>query len=177
MAKEPWEEKIVNDQAETRSKKHAKTVLSTPWLTGLLSVFFVIIVAILFVFFYTSNSGGNKDSETGGFYGAQTSKTATKHTSRHRSRRHASKKAKPKASKASSTKTSSSKAKETQPSSTAPSSSSEQKGQTIQVLPGEGVAAIAGRAGISVSQLQQLNPDHMTQGYWYANPGDSVYIN
>ncbi|MGC4431695.1 LysM domain-containing protein, partial [Streptococcus suis] len=38
-------------------------------------------------------------------------------------------------------------------------------------------ASIAARAGISVSKLQELNPDHMTLGYWYANPGDQVYIN
>ncbi|MFI3863812.1 LysM domain-containing protein, partial [Streptococcus uberis] len=30
---------------------------------------------------------------------------------------------------------------------------------------------------ISVDQLQALNPSHMTLGYWYANPGDAVYIN
>ncbi len=40
----------------------------------------------------------------------------------------------------------------------------------------DGPASIAARAGISVEQLQALNPEHMTQGYWYANPGDQVTI-
>ena len=42
---------------------------------------------------------------------------------------------------------------------------------------GQGAASIAARAGISVETLYELNPDHMTSGYWYANPGDEVYIN
>lgn len=57
MAKEPWEEKIVDDTIGTRTRKSRNAFISTPWLTALLSVFFVIIVAILFIFFYTSNSG------------------------------------------------------------------------------------------------------------------------
>ncbi|MBP2622480.1 SAG1386/EF1546 family surface-associated protein [Streptococcus oricebi] len=47
---------------------------------------------------------------------------------------------------------------------------------TLTVQAGEGEAAIAARAGISIAQLEQLNPQHMTQGYWYANPGDVVKI-
>ncbi|WP_142992087.1 SAG1386/EF1546 family surface-associated protein, partial [Streptococcus sobrinus] len=47
---------------------------------------------------------------------------------------------------------------------------------TITVQQGEGEAAIAARAGISVEKLRELNPDHMTQGYWYANPGDEVHV-
>ena len=37
-------------------------------------------------------------------------------------------------------------------------------------------AAIAARAGISIAQLEQLNPSHMSTGSWYANPGDVVKI-
>ncbi|MGT2887471.1 LysM peptidoglycan-binding domain-containing protein [Streptococcus didelphis] len=162
MAKEPWEEKIVNETKERRSRKSRGPILSTPWLTALLSVFFVIIVAILFIFFYTSNSGGNRQLETSGFYGASQSETK--------------KKAKTSKSEKS---TQSTKASETSTSSTTKASSEPEtkKGQTIVVLPGEGVASIAARAGISAEQLQNLNPEHMTQGYWYANPGDAVYIN
>ena len=25
-------------------------------------------------------------------------------------------------------------------------------------------------------ELERLNPDHMTSGYWYANPGDVVNV-
>ncbi|WP_331271614.1 SAG1386/EF1546 family surface-associated protein [Streptococcus equi] len=64
----------------------------------------------------------------------------------------------------------------TSPSKTETAPSTEAAGKTITVLAGEGATSIAARAGISVEQLQALNPDHMTQGYWYANPGDEVNI-
>ena len=47
---------------------------------------------------------------------------------------------------------------------------------TSNVQPGEGEAAIAARAGISIAKLEQLNPSHMSTGSWYANPGDIVKI-
>lgn len=50
-------------------------------------------------------------------------------------------------------------------------------GGTIAVNAGEGAGQIAARAGISIERLQELNPSHMTNGYWYANPGDVVYVN
>ena len=49
-------------------------------------------------------------------------------------------------------------------------------GSSIVVQPGEGAGSIAARAGISVDELERLNPDHMTNGYWYANPGDVVNV-
>ncbi|HER7153096.1 TPA: LysM peptidoglycan-binding domain-containing protein [Streptococcus pyogenes] len=157
MAKEPWEEKIVDDTIGTRTRKSRNAFISTPWLTALLSVFFVIIVAILFIFFYTSNSGSNRQAETNGFYGASTHKKTRK------------------ASNAKKT-SSSSTTTDTTPSSEETLASSEGTGETLTVLAGEGAASIAARAGISVEQLQALNPKHMTQGYWYANPGDQVTI-
>ncbi|HEQ8819139.1 30S ribosomal protein S15 [Streptococcus pyogenes] len=157
MAKEPWEEKIVDDTIGTRTRKSRNAFISTPWMTALLSVFFVIIVAILFIFFYTSNSGSNRQAETNGFYGASTHKKTRK------------------ASNAKKT-SSSSTTTDTTPSSEETLASSEVTGETITVLAGEGAASIAARAGISVEQLQALNPEHMTQGYWYANPGDQVII-
>ncbi|MEY8434513.1 SAG1386/EF1546 family surface-associated protein [Streptococcus hyointestinalis] len=153
MAKEPWEEKIVETREGARSKRNT---ISTSWITGILSVFFIIIVAILFVVFYTSNRGGNKASETAGFV---SSSSVVKSSSQ-----------------ASST-TQESTANSESSSSTEESSSTQGSGETITVLAGEGAASIAARAGISVSKLQELNPDHMTLGYWYANPGDQVYIN
>ncbi len=39
-----------------------------------------------------------------------------------------------------------------------------------------GEAAIAARAGISIAQLEALNPGHMATGSWFANPGDVVKI-
>ena len=64
-----------------------------------------------------------------------------------------------------------------------PSSSSEHPTEhptdsegTLNVLAGEGEAAIAARAGISIAQLEALNPGHMATGSWFANPGDVIKI-
>lgn len=151
MAKQPWEEKVVDDNEIKISRKTKGSVVSTPLLTALLSIFFVIVVAILFVVFYTSNRGSDKASETSNFYGASSSSVVSS------------------SSEASSTDASSD--------DTTESSSSTGSRDTITVLSGEGAASIAARAGISVETLYELNPDHMTSGYWYANPGDEVYIN
>ncbi|MCS4487818.1 SAG1386/EF1546 family surface-associated protein [Streptococcus sciuri] len=156
MAKEPWEEKIIETREGARSKRNT---ISTSWITGVLSVFFIIIVAILFVVFYTSNRGGNKASETAGFASSSsTVKSSNKDTS-------------------TSQESQNSESATDSSSSTKESSSTQGSGETITVLAGEGAASIAARAGISVAKLQELNPDHMTLGYWYANPGDQVYIN
>ena len=63
-------------------------------------------------------------------------------------------------------------------SSTSSSSSEEHTSAegTITVLAGEGEAAIAARAGISIAQLEALNPSHMSTGSWFANPGDVLKI-
>lgn len=151
MAKQPWEEKVVDDNEIKISRKTKGSVVSTPLLTALLSIFFVIVVAILFVVFYTSNRGSDKASETSNFYSASLSSVVSS------------------SSEASSTDASSD--------DTTESSSSTGSRDTITVLSGEGAASIAARAGISVERLYELNPDHMTLGYWYANPGDEVYIN
>lgn len=155
MTKQPWEEKVVDDNDINISRKTKESVISTPLLTALLSIFFVIVVAILFVVFYTSNRGGNKVSETSNFYEAASSTTSSTTTSE-----------------------SSTEASTTEASSeTAATSDTQSSGDTITVLSGEGAASIAARAGISVERLYELNPAHMTLGYWYANPGDEVYIN
>ena len=159
MAKQPWEEKVVDDNEIKISRKTKGSAISTPLLTALLSIFFVIVVAILFVVFYTSNRGSDKASETSNFYGASSSSVVSS------------------SSDASSSETTTD-ASSTEASSkdTTDSSSSTGSGDTITVLSGEGAASIAARAGISVETLYELNPDHMTLGYWYANPGDEVYI-
>ena len=45
---------------------------------------------------------------------------------------------------------------------------------TITVQAGEGEAVLAQRAGISIAQLEALNPGHMATGSWFANPGDVI---
>ncbi len=58
-------------------------VSSTPWLTAFLSAFFVIVVAILFIVFYTSNRGEDRAKETSGFYGASSQKVNSSKTKKH----------------------------------------------------------------------------------------------
>ena len=152
MAKQPWEEKVVDDNEIKISRKTKGSAISTPLLTALLS--------ILFVVFYTSNRGSDKASETSNFYGASSSSVVSSSSEASLSET---------TTDASSTDASSD--------DTTESSSSTGSGDTITVLSGEGAASIAARAGISVETLYELNPDHMTSGYWYANPGDEVYIN
>ena len=41
-----------------------------------------------------------------------------------------------------------------------------------KVLAGEGEAALQLVLGISIAQLEALNPSHMSTGSWFANPGD-----
>lgn len=147
MEKKPWEEKVVDDNDMTFSRKTKSSVISTPILTALLSVFFAIVVVVLFVVFYTSNSGSDKKAETSHFYESSSSTSTVSSVAPSESQ------------------------------TTESSSSATKTGDTITVLAGEGAAAIAARAGISVEKLYELNPDHMTLGYWYANPGDEVHIN
>ncbi|MDG3142180.1 LysM peptidoglycan-binding domain-containing protein [Streptococcus suis] len=178
MAKKPWESKIFEtkkDNGEQASRKEKNSgFLSTPLLTGLLSVFFLIVIGILIVVFYTSSGGSDEAKATSGFYRSSESQSKTKKASS------SAKKSKKKSTATSSTKandnveSSSSSKEET---TTSSSSSEARDGQTIVVQAGEGATSIAARAGISVEQLEALNPDHMTLGYWYANPGDQVYIN
>ena len=163
MAKQPWEEKVVDDNEIKISRKTKGSVISTPLLTALLSIFFVIVVAILFVVFYTSNRGSDKASETSNFYGASSSSVVESSEAS--------------SSEATSETTTDDSTTEASSDDTTESSSSTGSGDTITVLSGEGAASIAARAGISVETLYELNPDHMTSGYWYANPGDEVYIN
>ena len=108
-------------------------------------------IGILFFVLYASNGGGNEKKASSTFYGS--SKTTQTEASNQETQAVSD---------------------STEATTDATTTSS---GDTIEVQSGEGAAAIAARAGISVEKLYELNPDHMTQGYWYANPGDQVKIN
>ena len=148
MAKEPWEEDIYDkgEKELTRSKK-TSDVVANRVLTILAVIFFIIVITIVGMMIYLSTGGSSKKAATEGFY-------TTKATS--------------KPSESSSVPESS---KETSDSSQTQSSEG-----TLTVQAGEGEAAIAARAGISIAELERLNPSHMTTGAWYANPGDVVKI-
>lgn len=163
MSNKPWEEKVTETDTEnkelTRNSKDDRAV-STPVLTILLSLFFLIIIGILFFVLYTSNGGSDEKAATSGFYGS--SKTVKK-----------SKKEVSQSSESEEQTVTETTEAETTQAETTTSSDGE---DTLTVQGGEGAAAIAARAGISVEKLYELNPDHMTKGYWYANPGDNIKI-
>ncbi len=149
MAKEPWEEDIY-DKGENELARSKKTngVVANRVLTILAVIFFVIVIVMVGMMIYLSTGGSSKKAATEGFYNA--AKTTSK-------------------SSESSSAPASSKA--------ASDSSQPQSSEgTITVQAGEGEAAIAARAGISIAELERLNPSHMTTGAWYANPGDVVKI-
>ncbi|HGC8162737.1 TPA: SAG1386/EF1546 family surface-associated protein [Streptococcus agalactiae] len=174
MAKKPWEKKVVENNSHRKDKitrTSRGVVSSTPWITAFLSAFFVIVVAILFIVFYTSNRGEDRAKETSGFYGASSQKVNSSKTKKASTSKKTTSSSKTKTSDKSTTSSS------TVASSSETSTSSSVNGGTIVVQPGEGAGSIAARAGISVARLQELNPGHMTSGYWYANPGDPVVVN
>ena len=165
MEKEPWQEDIYeNNEDETRSerrhrKQKGKGVVANRVLTVLASLFFVIVVAMAVVLIYLSTGGSNRTSSLKDFYDASSPSTSS-------------------SSKVEASSSSSSKVEETSSSESTPSESSSQEhaeGEgTLTVQPGEGEAALAQRAGISIAQLEALNPSHMSSGSWFANPGDVI---
>ncbi len=153
MEKEPWQEDIYNNE-ENRSERRSRgnkgsDVVANRILTILACIFFVIVVGMISVLIYLSSGGSDRTAALKDFHDSSA----------------------PKVEEVSSTSSTSSE----EASSSKPESSSEENANaegTITVLAGEGEAAIAARAGISIAQLEALNPSHMSSGSWFANPGD-----
>jgi len=155
MAKEPWQEDIYENQEETRSERRKRTqgrdVVANRVLTILASIFFVIVVVMIIVLIYLSSGGSNRTAALKDFHDSDANVVQI----------------------------SSSSSSEPEQSSESSSEHSEEATDpegTTKVLAGEGEAAIAARAGISIAQLEALNPSHMATGSWFANPGDVVKI-
>ena len=161
MEKEPWQEDSYdNREEETRlerrhRKQKGKGVVANRVLTILASLFFVIVVAMVVVLIYLSTGGSNRTAALKDFYDSSAPSST---------------------SKVEESSSSTSKAQETKESTPSESSSEEHTdGEgTLTVQPGEGEAALAQRAGISIAQLEALNPSHMSSGTWFANPGDVI---
>lgn len=156
MEKEPWQEDIY-DQEESRTERRKRTqgrdVVANRVLTILASIFFVIVVVMIIVLIYLSTGGSNRTAALKDFHDSDASVVQVSSSSSSQSEQ------------------------SSEPEST--SSSSEEAANpegTIKVLAGEGEAAIAARAGISIAQLEALNPGHMATGSWFANPGDVIKI-
>ena len=161
MAKEPWQEDIYENQEEqTRTERRQRNqkgtgVVANRVLTILASLFFVIVVAMIIVLIYLSSGGSNRTAALKDFHDSDASVVQIS------------------SSNSSEQASSSSEGKEESSSSSEHSTAPE---GTTKVLAGEGEAAIAARAGISIAQLEALNPGHMATGSWFANPGDVVKI-
>ena len=160
MAKEPWQEDIYENQEETRSERRKRTqgrdVVANRVLTILASIFFVIVVVMIIVLIYLSSGGSNRTAALKDFHDSDTKVEQVSSTSSSSSEQASS--------------SSEEKAEESSSSSEHPN---DPEG-TTKVMAGEGEAAIAARAGISIAQLEALNPGHMATGSWFANPGDVI---
>lgn len=155
MAKEPWQEDIYENQEETRSERRKRTqgrdVVANRVLTILASIFFVIVVVMIIVLIYLSSGGSNRTAALKDFHDSDANVVQISSSS-------------------------SSQPEQSSESSSEHSEDATDPEGTTKVLAGEGEAAIAARAGISIAQLEALNPGHMATGSWFANPGDVVKI-
>ena len=155
MAKEPWQEDIYENQEETRSERRKRTqgrdVVANRVLTILASIFFVIVVVMIIVLIYLSSGGSNRTAALKDFHDSDANVVQISSSS-------------------------SSQPEQSSESSSEHSEEATDSEGTTKVLAGEGEAAIAARAGISIAQLEALNPSHMATGSWFANPGDVVKI-
>ena len=154
MEKEPWQEDIY-DQEESRAERRKRTqgrdVVANRVLTILASIFFVIVVVMIIVLIYLSSGGSNRTAALKDFHDSDTSVVQVSSSS-------------------------SSQPEQSSESSSEHSEEVTDSEGTTKVLAGEGEAAIAARAGISIAQLEALNPGHRATGSWFANPGDVVKI-
>ena len=154
MEKEPWQEDIY-DQEESRAERRKRTqgrdVVANRVLTILASIFFVIVVVMIIVLIYLSTGGSNRTAALKDFHDSDANVVQISTSS-------------------------SSQPEQSSESSSEHSEEATDPEGTTKVLAGEGEAAIAARAGISIAQLEALNPSHMATGSWFANPGDVVKI-
>lgn len=157
MSQEPWNDEIYNSDEKSRRNRTGKGSVATRIFTVLAVLFVIIIIAITSIAIYLSSGGSNTDS-TKEFYNTSTSAAAESSSSEEASSTAASEE-----SSSSETSTSSSEA-------------ASEDGSTLTVQSGEGEASIAARAGISIAELERLNPEKMTTGSWLAHPGDTVRI-
>ena len=159
MEKEPWQEDIY-DQEESRAERRKRTqgrdVVANRVLTILASIFFVIVVVMIIVLIYLSTGGSNRTAALKDFHDSDANVVQISSSS-------------------SSEQASSGSEEKVEESSSSSEHPTDPEG-TTKVLAGEGEAAIAARAGISIAQLEALNPGHMATGSWFANPGDVVKI-
>ncbi|HFI0468546.1 TPA: SAG1386/EF1546 family surface-associated protein [Streptococcus suis] len=158
MSQEPWNEEVYQTTADSRKNRLSKSVASTRIFTVLAIIFFIIVIIIGAIAFYLS-VGGSKTDSTKEFYNPSnaavvaSSSTVPSETT---------------------TETVTTETAETTETSSSLTEAAD--GSTITVQAGEGVGALAARGGISIAELERLNPEKMATGSWLAHPGDVVRI-
>ncbi|HFI0106626.1 TPA: SAG1386/EF1546 family surface-associated protein [Streptococcus suis] len=163
MSQEPWNEEVYQTESASRKERLSKGVASTKVFTILSIIFFLIVLIIAITAVYLS-VGGSKTDSTKEFYNpssvavvAESSSSAVETVESTQSEEEIVEE---------STET-------TQSNSTLVEATD---GSTITVQAGEGVGALAARGGISIAELERLNPEKMATGSWLAHPGDVVRI-
>lgn len=178
MSQDPWnEEAVETEEVETASRRgrSQQRDVNSLIFTILGVVFLVILILITILAIYLSNSGNKQDATTG-FYNSSNASSIESSIAKSSTSKESSTVVEVTDSSSSSTESSSSSTEASSSSTTESSALVDGAEGTITVQPGEGAGAIAARAGISMAELEQLNPEHMTTGAWYANPGDVVRI-
>lgn len=161
MSQEPWNEEVYQTETVSRKERLNKGVASTTVFTVLAIIFFVIVLIIGITAIYLS-VGGSKTDSTKEFYNPSSAAVVAESST----------------SVAETQESTSTDATETETETTGTSSSLAEAtdGSTLTVQAGEGVGQLAARGGLSIAELERLNPEKMTTGSWLAHPGDVVRI-
>ncbi|HEM5029637.1 SAG1386/EF1546 family surface-associated protein [Streptococcus suis] len=155
MSQEPWNEEVYHTETTSRKERLSKGVANTTVFTVLAIIFFVIVLIIGIMAVYLSIGGGSKTDSTKEFYTPSTTTVVVESSS-------------------SAAETQESTSTDTTETSSSPAEATD--GSTLTVQAGEGVGQLAARGGISIAELERLNPEKMTTGSWIAHPGDVVRI-
>ncbi|HGA1414163.1 TPA: SAG1386/EF1546 family surface-associated protein [Streptococcus suis] len=157
MSQEPWNEEVYHTETTSRKECLSKGVADTTVFTVLAIIFFVIVLIIGIMAVYLSIGGGSKTDSTKEFYTPSTTTVVAESSS-------------------SAAETQESTSTDTTETETSSSPAEATDGSTLTVQAGEGVGQLAARGGISIAELERLNPEKMTTGSWIAHPGDVVRI-
>ncbi|WP_074413094.1 SAG1386/EF1546 family surface-associated protein [Streptococcus suis] len=157
MSQEPWNEEVYHTETTSRKERLSKGVANTTVFTVLAIIFFVIVLIIGIMAVYLSIGGGSKTDSTKEFYTPSTTIVVAESSS-------------------SAAEIQESTSTDTTETETSSSPAEATDGSTLTVQAGEGVGQLAARGGISIAELERLNPEKMTTGSWIAHPGDVVRI-
>lgn len=159
MSQEPWNEEVYQTESVSRKERLQKGVASTKVFTVLAIIFFILVLAIGALAVYLS-IGGSKTDSTKEFYNPSSAAVVAESSTALSESQEAS----------------STEAVETEKTEPSSSVAEATDGSTLTVQAGEGVGALAARGGISIAELERLNPEKMATGSWLAHPGDVVRI-